>query len=120
MSSYVDFTYYSVTYLGNKIPQAEFDRSALRASVYLGSLTMGNIPVDSVPDSVKNACCAVAEVIYIAEQQTTASNVISERIGDYSVSYDVINTDKVYKKQLLDAAKLYLSGTGLLFRGIGI
>lgn len=114
---YADFAYYSENYFGKLIPQAEFNRSALLASAYLDQLTLGRIT--EVTDTVKNACCACAEIFYSDYSASeTSGNIESEKIGDYSITYKSSESSDVRSAKLISTAKMFLSGTGLLYRGI--
>jgi hypothetical protein len=121
MAAYVDYDYYTDTYLGSAIAEAAFDALALRASATIDRLTFDRaaevIDADDDADTIdliQMATCAVAE-----ELQTQASEtgiVQSETVGRHSVTY-VQGSVQSLKKRQSEAAALYLAGTGLLYRG---
>ena len=117
MASYVDFSYYSETYLGIAIVAADFARLSLRASEQIDRLTFGRAADDEDnEDAIKNATCAVAEIIQSVE--SGASGIKSERVGDFSVNYvDGAGKSASAKVQYRDAAAHYLASTGLMFAG---
>ena len=76
---------------------------------------------NNIPEEVKAAACAVAEVIYKAESSTEGEKK-SETVGKLSVSYVTEQADgqikeKVLRKKQYAAAYPYLATTGLLYRG---
>ena len=114
---YADYAYYSGTYYG-KMTEADFNRTARRASAYLDRVTFGRITSTlAATDAVKDACCAVADAFLTNE---TTEAVASENNDGLSVTY----RQDVENKRLKNAARLYLSdvddddGTPLLYRGV--
>lgn len=125
MAAYADFTYYSATYLGTAIASADFARLALRASATIDNLTFDRAaPIVTAAaetatiDKIKMATCAVAEELQKQDQADGADGIQSESVGSYSVSY-AENSGKRLTNETKQskAAKLYLSSTGLMFRG---
>ena len=73
--------------------------------LYTSQMTGGRIPyLESVPDAIKNACCAVADQLWQDEQQ---GDKASETVGSHSVSYQ--NRDASQKKKRYDDCLLYTS-----------
>jgi hypothetical protein len=96
-----DYTFYTDTYYGNQITEADFPRLISRASAYLdGVCNIGNAP----EDVVKKALCAVAEAWQTNEQ---GGDVVSQSVGSWSKSYaqKKIKTDE---QRLNEAANLYI------------
>ena len=117
--SYADYTHYSTVYLGNSIAEADFPRLALRASAQIDRLTYNRAATDTDnTTAIKNAMCAVAEEIQRQEQSDNVDGVTSESQGQYSVSYGT-NSNRARSNQtkIVDAAKLWLETTGLMFAG---
>jgi len=121
---YADREYYWNTYKGKDISDADIDRLLARASERLDCITFSRI--STVTDAVRNACCAMAEVLSAEELQTKASDgreIASESNDGYSVSY--VNSgnaeahDQLLERRLYKAAFLYLSQTGLMDYGVG-
>jgi len=120
MTAYVDYTYYTGTYLGAAIAQADCNRLAARASVEIDRMTYGRTAAivtagtdtDTI-DLVKMATCAVADAIKKLEDSGGA--VQSERVGNQSVTYLSQASDEA---RLMNAAKAYLWNTGLMYRGL--
>ncbi len=111
---YADYSFYVGEYLGNAISEADFPRLALRASKFLDYYTMNRAKDYSKDDSLKHACCAVAEAYRIADESEAKRGIASESVGSYSVSY---RDDREVNKLLADAARPHLAFTGLLYRG---
>lgn len=123
--AYADFTYYSVTYLGTAIAEADFPRLADRASAQIDRLTFNraaaiitaNTPAASVT-AIKKATCEVAEEIQRQESANNVDGVTSESQGRYSVAYGTnSNRAKTNQQKIEDAAKLWLETSGLMFTG---
>jgi hypothetical protein len=126
MASYVDYTYYSTTYLGTAIASPDFARLALRASAQIDALTFDRTaPVVTAAtdtatiDKIKMACCAVAEELQVQDAAgDSAGGIQSESIGSNSVSYAVgALATLTHDQKLQRVARLYLGNTGLMFRG---
>ena len=110
---YADYDYYLNEYSGSAVAEADFTRLSRQASAYLDSLTYGKIRGPWVDDSrVKDACCAVAEVMYKQEQ---GGEIASE--SNHSVSRTYVTSGKSAERRMYDAAVLYLANTGLLYAG---
>jgi hypothetical protein len=112
-TAYATYSYYSATYLGTAITEANFARLALRASAWIDRLTFQRAATETVVatvDLIKMATCAVAEEIQTVEADGSADGIQSEAIGQNSVTYATSST-----KQL--TAALYLGSTGLMFPG---
>ena len=117
--AYADYTHYSTVYLGNAIAEADFPRLALRASAQIDRLTYNRAATDTDnTTAIKNAMCAVAEEIQRQEQNDNVDGITSESQGQYSVSYGS-NSNRARSNQtkIVDAAKLWLETTGLMFAG---
>lgn len=118
MKSYVDYGFYSSVFLGTVIDSESFDRMALEASYFVRELTFGRIG-ENPSDDVKMATCAVAEIEFKEKKQNEEDQIASESVGPHSVSYvkKTKNTEE-YAKDKIRAVQMYLSGTGLLYRGL--
>lgn len=77
--AYVDYDFYTESYYGNVVPEADFDRLADRASDFIDTVTYGKLE-DGLPTErkslkrLKKAVCAVAEKMYdleLAERNAT-------------------------------------------------
>lgn len=111
---YADYDYYLNEYSGNAVAEADFTRLSRQASAYLDSLTYGKIRGPWVDDSrVKDACCAIAEVM---QKQEQGGEVASESNDGASVTY--VTSGKSAEQEMYYFAVLYLSNTGLLYAGV--
>lgn len=111
---YANYDYYLNEYSGNAVPEADFTRLSRQASAYLDSLTCGKIRGKWVDDSrVKDACCAVAEVM---QKQEQGGEVASESNDGASVTY--VTGNATPEQRMYNAAVMYLSSTGLLYAGV--
>lgn len=111
---YADYDYYINDYSGRAIAETDFPRLSRQASAYLDSLTYGKIRGPWVDDSrVKDACCAVAEVM---QKQEQGGEVASESNDGASVTY--VTGNATPEQRMYNAAVMYLSSTGLLYAGV--
>jgi len=122
MSAYVDFTYYTTSYLGVLIAESDFPRLALRASAIVDQVTFGRAATDTDnTTAIKNATCAVAEEIFAFEQSGSVDGIQSESIGQNSVTYTQYGARNLSAQQKYSiAAYLYLASTGLMFKGFAV
>ena len=117
--AYADYTYYSGTYYGTQIPTGDFTRVSARASEWIDRLTFGRAASDTDnTTAIKKAMCAVADELYIIEQDGGGDGIQSESIGSSSVTYAENSARRMVKEQRLkNAAKIYLGSTGLMYPG---
>jgi hypothetical protein len=124
-TTYVTYQYYTDTYLGSVIASTLFAQLALRASAQIDVLTFNRTAAiiaaatdAATIDKIKMATCAVAEELQTQAANGNADGIQSESTGNNSVSY-ATNSVKMKSsvQKLADQASLYLSSTGLMFRG---
>ena len=115
--AYVTHEWYNGTFKGKVIPDAEaFDGVNTEAEAYIHYITRGKITEPT--DEVKKAICAVAEVIYNQAHDNTPT-VSSESVGNHSKSYTTKTVSTAEREaEKARKARLYLSGTGLLYGGL--
>jgi len=128
MAVYADYTFYTGTYHGNAIAEADFERLAARSSAIIDQLTFQRtaavieaaIETDLIT-AVKMAVCAVAEEYQKTEQREAgeAGVIASEKQGQYSVSYVEANDAKLSADaRYIKAARFYLAHTKLMYAGL--
>ena len=121
MAAYVDYTFYSTTYLGTAIASPDFARLALRASAQIDALTFDRAAAETdsaVVTKIKNATCAVAEELQRQEANSGVDGIQSESTGQNSISYSAASSKmRTNTQKLTDEAGLYLGSSGLMFRG---
>lgn len=120
MVEYADYTFYKEKFHGSTIPEAAFSSVILRASIYIKYITFGRIDDVEIPEEVRLAACAVAEVMYKADAEQKEKK--SETVGNVSVSYvteqqDGQTREAAAAKKQYAVAYPYLIHTGLLYRG---
>lgn len=112
----VDYSFYTDTYGGNRIPQDDWQRISQKAEQRLDSYTFGRCSGDWEGESwCKRAKCAVCEMSEILYTDEKRKGKTSESTDGYSVSYD---TGKSLAGTLYDVARVYLGDTGLLYAGV--
>lgn len=122
MVVYADNDFYMNEYLCGKkavIDTASFSFYARKATQTIKQYTLDNVPVD-IPECVKMCCCEIAEAIYKDEETANKhSGVTSERVGNWSKSYESTEQAmQVMQKNIKSIVYKWLSGTGLLYRGV--
>ena len=109
----VEYEFYKNTYHGDKISEAAWPASSRDAAAFLNMVTFGR----EIPGEYKDACqmavCAIAEAGYGDGEE---KQVASESVGKWTRTYQA-DARSVDAKRM-DAAMLYLSNTGLLYRGV--
>lgn len=89
--AYADYDFYTESYYGNVVPEADFDRLAARASDFIDTLTFDNL-VDGLPADkrsqkrIKKTVCSLAELMYQIElAEKNAINQASANVTDINV-----------------------------------
>ena len=112
----VDYTYYQETYQGDIVRPEAWPALSRDAAAWLDAVTFSRAD-DSLPaealDACKMAVCAAAEVL-CGERE--GGVLTGETVGKWSRSYAA--DTRPCARRLRDTAALYLSGTGLLYRGV--
>jgi hypothetical protein len=122
---YADFSYYRDQYLGAVITdEAEYGRFAKRATEEINLHTFGRAAYRADSAAVKNAVCAVAEVLKRMEEcdPTRSDRIQAEKVDDYSVTHVTpFNTAQGWeasrRRQITNALRTHLFNTGLMYAG---
>lgn len=70
--AYADYEFYTTSYFGSVVPEADFPRLAERASEFVDTMTFDRL-VDGLPENersqkrIKKAVCSLAELMYQIE-----------------------------------------------------
>ncbi len=125
---YVDFGYYTETYGGTILTEADFASAVREAETYIRYLTYlkGNIFADMAQEeAVKGAVCAAAEAWLTAKkEQEQGGNLKSESKDGLSVSFVVSRKDgetveDYIKRSMYQVIRIRLLPTGWLGRKVG-
>lgn len=93
--TYADYDFYTTSYFGNVVPEADFPRLAERASDFVDNMTFDRL-VDGLPENersqkrIKKAVCSLAELMYqieLAEKNAisqASANVTDTNVGNIS------------------------------------
>lgn len=123
----VDYSYYTDTFLGDVLPESEFQKFIKRAEPYVSLRTFGRaddvVTTDICAGKLKDCLCSVAEIIkgYTANDGTERGAVVSESVGgSWSRSYGSSSDDLGKTLDGIVSSKIYvmLANTGLLFGGV--
>ena len=110
--AYADYAFYESVYGGTLLDSAEFQRLSARGEEYLEALTFGRCG-DDLPEPHQRAAamafCAILEEIRRTEG---TGGLKEEQVGEWSRTYR-----ESPEKRIAEAARVYLHGTGLLWRG---
>ena len=86
--AYVDYEFYTISYFGSVVPEADFPRLAERASEFVDTMTFDRL-VDGLPENersqkrIKKAVCSLAETMYQIElAEKNAINQASVNVTD--------------------------------------
>ncbi|MDO5125339.1 MAG: hypothetical protein Q4D35_03065 [Ruminococcus sp.] len=101
---YANYSYYLDCYNGSMISASDFSYYAKRATAYIKSHVK-----DIDAETAAQACCALSEAIFKYEDKST--NISSEKVGDYSVTYKSENQSTL-EDRLADVLKLYINPIG--------
>ena len=128
MIQYVDYAYYLESFHGERLTDSDFQSSVLPASAFIREITQNRIDQDHISDDVKDATCAVCEVLQEESERIQNSaygvkEVKSENTDGYSVSFvteqnEGESRESVMWKKKYAAARTYLIHTGLLYLGV--
>nr|DAZ41944.1 MAG TPA: Head Tail Connector Protein [Caudoviricetes sp.] len=89
--AYADYEFYTTSYFGSVVPEADFPRLAERASDFVDTMTFDRL-VDGLPENersqkrIKKAVCSLAELMYQIElAEKNAINQASANVTDINV-----------------------------------
>lgn len=118
---YADYEFYKEEFLNATVPEDKFAGYAEKASALIDSFTFDRITDDifvtspKIGRKIKLCCCALCEEILLIEN---GGGISSESVDGYSVTYaSGISKSRSEMRRYSDTIKVYLSGTGLLYRG---
>ena len=124
MIEYADRKFYENSFHGEIIPENAFPGVILKASIFVKFLTFSRVDeLPEIPEEVKLATCAVAEMMYqdMQAKDGAGREIASENNDGYSVSFVTSQSDNVgtIEHRCKKTAYPYLAHTGLLYRGCG-
>ena len=105
-----DFTFYTDSYLGCRIPEKQFAASMARASEALACFRR-IYTVSGGAEEQKLALCAMAEAVYDAQRR---GGVVSASAGSVAVRYRDAEEAQLWR-ELYERARIYLD----IYRGVG-
>lgn len=119
---YIDYAYYSGTYGGDAVSEAEFTRSEAKSRLQIDRHTFNRVryavsddPEFEVPEDVKLAQCAIMD--YMKSVEANGGKILaSETVSKHSESYVGV---KSFDEEIRDIVKQYLGGTPWTYRGGG-
>lgn len=123
MTNYTTYTFYTDTFGGSIIPQNDFVRYSLRASLKVKKAILGkdytNYNGSNYTANIQYATCSVADILYTNDTASIDGTIKSESIGDYSRTFaDNETLNEVTNFNISKTLSDYLWDTGLLNRSI--
>lgn len=121
MTVYADENFYKTKYLcGRKaVIDTAFNFYGRKATQIINNYCGENVDVEIAEDKIKLCCCELAELLYNNEQSGSQCGILSETVGDMSVSYENTEiTKQILQKNIKSVVYSYLADTGLLYRGV--
>ncbi len=110
-------TYSEYTNLGGQLSVAEFDRFCFRAQKEIDNATLNRCKtLETIPEDVKK--CQIELIQYLSNNAKNGNVSAISSFGNdgYSVSY---SEQKSAQRQIYDIIYTYLSGTDLMYCGVG-
>jgi hypothetical protein len=122
MISYTTSEYYTNKYLQGKqavIDAPSFPLYTQKATQRIKRYTFDNIDeAQPFTDEVQMCCCELAEYLFKQDNSGHDTNISSEKVGEFSVSYVSGQTAEDIKQSTIkEIIYNWLAGTGLLYRG---
>lgn len=121
MVIYADEDFYKNEYLQGKaaVITAAFPYYFREASRVIKKYVFDNIDDENPPEEVRMCCCEIAELAYKQDQSAQSDGVSSESVQGWSKSYESTESRRqAYSNAVKECIYKWLSGTGLLYRGI--
>ncbi len=121
MAIYADENFYKKEYLQGKAAAitAAFPYYFREASQVIKKYVLDNIDDENLPEEVRMCCCEIAELAYKRDQSEQSDGVSSESVQGWSKSYESTESRRnAFDKAVRECIYKWLSGTGLLYRGI--
>lgn len=117
------FEYYTDSYLSGReavLDAASFPFWERKAGNEVRMRTFGRIDENGViPDVVQGCVCEMAELLFTQDMQRRKnSGIASEKVGEYSVSYQAPKSTAEAEQEVNRVIREWLSGTGLLYCGV--
>ena len=111
MTIYADYPFYRGQYFGKKLTEEEFQSFIISASALIDEMTNGRAAAHSDMDEIRYAACAVCEQMHLNDKH---AGIASETVGKVSRTYITQKS----RQLCMDAARAYLTNTGLLITGV--
>ena len=116
---YATYSYYKDKYFG-KLEADDFYANEKRACAEIDHVTFGRckkMSEQEIPDEVRDAVCAVVDLLYRFESARGAE-IASESNDGVSVSYRDISDKRKQEQEIRQTLRTFLAPTGLMFRGV--
>lgn len=114
------YDYYVDEYGSEKIPESLWKRYERIACSYLSRATYGRSEREDLSPFIKrrllDAVCEIAEIVMQAQEQESRNGLLSETLGDHSVSYENASSEENDRK-INKIIERYLEDTGILYWG---
>lgn len=114
---YLDHEFYKTNW-GGKAPEEDFTQLNIKATKIIDYYTFNRLKsLETVEDDVRYAICELIDEMHRLEK-TEGKEVASEKVGTYSISYALTDSEKTIQNKQKDIVRKWLGHTGLLYRGV--
>lgn len=122
MTEHIDYEFYRFKYLSGKgevLDENSFDYY-IRKAINILKRYAPSLSAEALTYEAKLCACEIAEIVFQNDAtQSERGGVSSEKVGDWSKSYEnTEQTMQAMQKKIKGVVYDYLSGTGLLYRGV--
>lgn len=120
MVDYAGINFYMNNFGGGTVEAAAFHRLVKKATLIIKNYAGTNVDESNIPDEVQYCCCDIIQILLDAESKDKEhGGVKSESVGGWSKTYEDSSTaDAQLNAKIEKSVLLWLSGTGLLYRGV--
>lgn len=117
-----DYDFYKNKYFGTVIPdKPSFNSAAGEAAAFVDSIISNRelLTKEDILTKYNKAVCAAADEIYKQITVDEKPQKQNESVGNHSVSYSIKSISFEERQAIMNRkVRLYLAGTGLLYRGL--
>lgn len=114
--AYVNYEYYKAFSGSRAVPEEVFNSYVNQIDGYIDMITYNRVKdADDIPEEVSKAECELINTKYRLDVDGGLKT--SESVGNVSVTY-ATGLNPSASKKMYNVAKIYLLGTGLLYKGV--
>lgn len=104
--AYADYTYYTESYCGSAVSEADFTRLAAKASAFIDRVTFNRAAQHTESDNLKCCCCDLVDTLAAADDSGGIKQ--SENVGSYSYSLNSAAANKSAEDMMYTKCRTWL------------